>query len=76
MKLIAVDGRQYSAEVLDAAIAAAHQDHRPIELLVENADFYRTLHVEYFDGARFPHLVRIEGRPDTLALVLQPRRIN
>ncbi|HYL02194.1 MAG TPA: hypothetical protein VEU54_02145 [Steroidobacteraceae bacterium] len=74
MKLIAVDGRRFSVAILDAAIAAAHQDHRPIELLVENAEFYRTLRVEYFDGARFPHLVRIEGRPDVLAEVLQPRR--
>ncbi|HET7757363.1 MAG TPA: hypothetical protein VFK87_08915 [Steroidobacteraceae bacterium] len=74
MKVIAVDGRRFSAEALDAAIAAAHQDHRPIGLLVENADFYRTLHVEYFDGARFPHLARIEGRSDVLAELLQPRR--
>jgi hypothetical protein len=59
--------------VLDAAIAAAHDNHKPIELLVENGDYYRTLAVEYFDGARFPHLVRISGRTDTLAETLKPR---
>lgn len=73
MKLTALNGRKFSAEVLDAAIAAAHQDHRPIELLVETGDFYRTLHVEYFDGARFPHLTRIADRADTLSQVLTPR---
>jgi predicted metalloprotease with PDZ domain len=74
MQLIAVNGRQFSAEVLDAAIASAHQTHAPIELLVKNADYYRTLSLPYFDGARFPHLVRIDGRPDTLSKVLQARR--
>lgn len=73
MQLIAVNGRKFSVEVLDAAIAAAHQDHKPIELLVESADYYRTLQVAYFDGARFPHLARIAGRTDTLSEVLKPR---
>jgi predicted metalloprotease with PDZ domain len=73
MQLIAVNGRQYTPEVLDAAIAAAHQTHVPIGLLVKDAEYYRTLSVAYFDGARFPHLERIDGRPDTLSKVLQTR---
>jgi len=73
MKLIAVNGHRYSADVLDAAIAAAHEGHTPIELLVESDDYYRTLRVEYFDGARYPHLTRIDARPDTLSQVLRAR---
>jgi predicted metalloprotease with PDZ domain len=73
MKLIAVNGRKYSAEVLDAAIAAAHADHKPIELMVENGDFFRVLSVSYFDGARWPHLTRVEGSSDALADVLKAR---
>jgi predicted metalloprotease with PDZ domain len=73
MTVIAVNGRRYSPEVLDAAIAAAHDNHKPIELLVENGDYYRTLAVEYFEGPRFPHLVRISGRADALAETLKPR---
>ena len=73
MKLIAVNGRKYSAEALDAAIAAAHDSHQPIALLVENGEYYRTLNVEYFDGPRFPHLTRLETRPDTLGEVLKAR---
>lgn len=73
MKLIAVNGRRFSAEVLDAAIAAAHQDHKPIELLVEGGDFYRTLAVAYFDGPRYPHLTRIANAPDHLSVVLKAR---
>jgi len=73
MTVIAVNGRKYSAAALDAAIAAAHESHQPIELLVETDDYYRTLRIEYFDGARYPHLKRIEGHTDTLAEVLKPR---
>ena len=73
MKIIAVNGRKYSVEVLDAAIAAAHETRKPIELLVESADYYRTLSLAYFDGARYPHLARVDARPDTLAEVLKAR---
>jgi predicted metalloprotease with PDZ domain len=80
MKLIAVNGHRYAADdqdattaVLDAAIVAAQHNHRPIELLIESGDYYRTLSVAYFEGPRYPHLTRIEGRPDTLSQVLRPR---
>jgi len=73
MTVIAVNGRAFTAELLDAAIAAAHQDRKPIELLVETAGFYRTLSVAYFDGARYPHLTRIANTPDHLSEVLQAR---
>ena len=73
MKLVAVNGHRYSVEVLDAAVAAAHDTRKPIELLVQSGDYYRTLSVAYFDGARYPHLTRIEARPDTLSHVLTAR---
>jgi predicted metalloprotease with PDZ domain len=73
MQVVAVNGHRYSAGVLDAAIAAAHESHQPIELLVLNGDYYRTLKVEYFEGARFPHLTRIEGRADTMSEALRAR---
>jgi predicted metalloprotease with PDZ domain len=73
MKVIAVNGERLSAEVLDAAILAAHATHTPIELLLENGDYYKSVSVPYFDGPRFPHIVRIEGRTDTLTQMLQPR---
>jgi len=73
MRVVAVNGHRYSVEVLDAAVAAAHETRKPIELLVQSGDYYRTLSVAYFDGARYPHLIRIEARPDTLAEVLKAR---
>jgi predicted metalloprotease with PDZ domain len=73
MQVIAVNGHKYGPETLDAAIVAAQETHQPLELLVQNADYYRTLKVEYFGGPRFPHLTRIEGQPDSLSQLLQPR---
>ena len=73
MSVIAVNGKKISAKVLDAAIAEAQSTHRPIALLVESGDYYRTLSIEYYDGQRYPHLVRIEDRPDTLSAVFAPR---
>jgi predicted metalloprotease with PDZ domain len=71
MKLLAVNGKKFTAEILDAAIVAAQSSHKPIELLVENDDYYRTLSVAYFDGPRYPHLTRVESTPDTLTDVLK-----
>ena len=73
-QLIAVNGRKYSVEVLDAAIAggAGEQASR-------SSSWWRTatttasLSVPYFDGPRWPHLTRIDGSPDVLAEVLKPR---
>jgi len=73
MTVVAVNGQKYTAEVLDAAIAQAKLSRKPIQLLVMTDDFYRTLDVEYFDGARFPHLVPIDGASDTLTAVLTAR---
>ena len=73
MTIVAVNGRKYSTAVLDAAILAAQATRQPIALLVENDEFYRTLAVEYYDGPRYPHLERIDGRPDALAAVIGAR---
>jgi predicted metalloprotease with PDZ domain len=73
MQLIAVNGRRFSAEVLDAALLAAQASHQPLTLLLESGDYYRTLSVPYFDGPRWPHLTRIEGQPDLLTPVVTSR---
>jgi predicted metalloprotease with PDZ domain len=73
MKLIAVNGRRFTAEVLDEALVTAHDSRKPMELLVENGDFYRTVSVPYFDGPRWPHITPLPGEKDVLAEVLRPR---
>ena len=73
MTVVAVNDRKFTANVLDSAIIDAQRTRKPIELLVETGDYYRRLSVEYFDGPRYPHLIRLDGRPDTLSSVFSPR---
>jgi predicted metalloprotease with PDZ domain len=66
MKLVAVNGRKWNPDDLHATIKQANRGHEPIELLVENEDFFRTYQVDYHGGERYPHLERIAGKPDLL----------
>jgi predicted metalloprotease with PDZ domain len=66
MKLLAVNGRRWTPDDLRAAIRQAKNGAAPIELLIENEDFFRTYSVDYHGGERYPHLERINGRPDLL----------
>jgi predicted metalloprotease with PDZ domain len=73
MKIVAVNGRRFSPEVLHDAIKAAKGATDPIELLVENTDYYKTLRLNYHDGQKYPHLVRDEAKPDLLSDILKAR---
>jgi predicted metalloprotease with PDZ domain len=73
MKLIAVNGRKWSPDVIRDALKAAKSSRDPIELLVENGDYYATHKVDYHDGERYPHLERVETRPDLLEAITSPR---
>ena len=70
--LVAVNGQAYSKEVLEDAVKAAKGNSAPIELLVRDFDRYRTVAVDYHGGLRFPHLERIEGKPDRLSKIFAP----
>jgi len=72
MRLIAVNGRRWSADLINRAIDEAKATGAPIELLVENAEFVHSMHIDYRAGRRFPHLVRDETRPDFLTDILSP----
>ena len=72
MKLVAVNGRKWSAPLLHAAIEAAQGGTAPIELLVENAQFFKTYSVSYHDGDKNPHLERAADQPDILGEIVKP----
>ncbi len=74
MKLAGVDGRVYTPERLEDAIRGSSKRSEPIRLLVVNYDYYKTCTIIYRGGARYPHLVREVGVPDTLdSQILRPR---
>jgi predicted metalloprotease with PDZ domain len=74
MSVIAVNGRAYSAPLLREAIKDAQADPaRKTELILRNADTYRTVSLDYHGGLRYPRLERIDGTEDRLAAILKPR---
>jgi predicted metalloprotease with PDZ domain len=73
MKLIAVNGRQFSAEVLHDALKAGKNSTQPLELLVENTDYYKTYKLDYHGGEKYPHLIRDESKPDVLTEILKAK---
>jgi predicted metalloprotease with PDZ domain len=73
MNLVAINGRKWTPAVLAAALRAAHDSRQPIEILAENAQFYKTYPIPYFDGEKHPHLRRVEAKPDLLGDILKPR---
>lgn len=72
MRLVAVNGRKWSADILHDAIATAKKTRQPIELLVANGDFFSTVAVAAYDGNRYPHLERDTSKPDLLSKIYAP----
>jgi predicted metalloprotease with PDZ domain len=73
MKVIGVNGRVYTQELLEDAIKAAKDGSQPITLLVIVDDYYRTCTINYHGGDRYPHLVRDDGKPDYLDELIKAR---
>src|SRR5262249_9894009 len=69
-KLVAVNGRHWSKDVLLDAVKATREGGA-LELLVDNGEFYKTCKLEYRGGRRYPQLVRASG-PDRLSAILKP----
>jgi predicted metalloprotease with PDZ domain len=71
MHLVAINGRAWSKDVLRDALRASKAGDQPIELLVENAKFFKTYSINYHDGIRNPHLEKLDA-PDVLGEILKP----
>src|SRR5258708_34953645 len=66
MKIVAVNGHRMSAEAWHHAIRAAKTSSSPIELIVENTDYFRVVKLDYHGGEKNPQLVPEEAKPDLL----------
>jgi predicted metalloprotease with PDZ domain len=73
MQVIAVNGKRFSRDVLRDALRAGKTGSEPLEILVENTEYYRTYKIDYHGGEKYPHLVRDESKPDVLGEILKPR---
>jgi len=73
MKLVAVNGRRFNGDVLRDALKAGKKGSEPLQLLVENTEYYKTYSLNYHGGEKYPHLVRDESKPDMLSDIIRPR---
>jgi predicted metalloprotease with PDZ domain len=74
MRLVAVNGRRFSTDELSRALAASKSSATPIEFIVENASYFKVVKVDYHGGVRFPHLERVAGKDDVLAVIAAPTK--
>jgi hypothetical protein len=65
-RLVAVNGRRWTPEILREAIRRAKGGSEPIELLVENEEYFHSYRIDSHGGERYPHLER-NGNPDLLS---------
>lgn len=72
MTVAGVNGRVYTADILNDAIKAAEKNAAPIRLLVIDNDYYKTADVDYHGGDRYAHLERVESKPDYLDELIKP----
>jgi predicted metalloprotease with PDZ domain len=72
MKIVAVNGQQYSPEALAEAIDAGKSSAAPIQMIVANGAEYQTFSVDYHGGQRYPHLERDASKPDYLSEIIHP----
>ena len=73
MKILAVNGDEYSADTLKAALTAAKGGKTPIQLIVKQDKYYRTLSLAYSDGLRYPRLEKTGQGEGSLDKLLAPR---
>jgi predicted metalloprotease with PDZ domain len=73
MKLAAVNGRRFTADVLSDVLKATKNGSDPIELLIENTEYFKIYKFDYHGGEKYPHLVRDESKPDVLSEIISPR---
>jgi predicted metalloprotease with PDZ domain len=72
MKIVAVNGRAYTDALMHDAIRNSKTAQSPIELIVENTAYFRDVKIDYHGGERYPHLERVDSKPDMLDQILQP----
>lgn len=77
MKVLAVNGKAYSPEVLrDFVKATTDPKQRRIDLLIDNEGQVATYQLMYGEGEKYPVLERDGSRPDVLSKVIAPLTWN
>jgi predicted metalloprotease with PDZ domain len=71
MKIVAVNGRRFTPQVFRDALYSGKSGSQPLQLLVENTDYFKTFSLNYHGGEQYPHLVRDESKADLLTDIIR-----
>jgi predicted metalloprotease with PDZ domain len=72
MKLVAINGRRASDDLLRQAIRESKGSTKGIELIIDHDGFFKTINVDYHGGERYPHLARVPGASAFLDEIVKP----
>jgi predicted metalloprotease with PDZ domain len=73
MKILAVNGKAYSPDILRAIVKATTDPRQGrIELLIDNEGDVRAFQVAYDGGEKYPALERDEAKADVLSKIIAP----
>jgi predicted metalloprotease with PDZ domain len=71
MKIVSVEGEEFSVDILREAINAARMASKPIKVIAENAGERGNYSIEYHGGDLHPHLVRDATKPDLIEKIIR-----
>jgi len=72
LRIIAVNGRAFSVDELNRAIANSRSSAGAIVITATNTGAIETHEIRYQGGNRYPHLERVDGTADYLDDILKP----
>jgi predicted metalloprotease with PDZ domain len=73
MIVVAVNGRKFSDDTFRDAMKEGTTSSAPLELLVENSEYFHTYKLDYHGGEKYPHLVRVDSKPDMLSEIIKAK---
>jgi predicted metalloprotease with PDZ domain len=76
MKIVAVNGAQYSADGIREAIESAKNGTEPITIITSNGARFETRSIDYHGGEKYPHIVRDESHPDYLSEIYRGKTVQ
>jgi len=72
MEVLGVNNKKFTKERFQDALSATVETGQ-IELLVLEADTFRSIQMSYSEGPKYPHLSPLEGRKNWLADIFAPK---
>jgi predicted metalloprotease with PDZ domain len=72
MKVVAINDRAFTPDLVNDALKESKTSAQTIRFLTVNDDYYKEYLLTYEGGPRYPHLVRVEGKPDLLDALAKP----